>query len=120
MKIKKGENMRHQFAELSKQDKEFHEMVLLEEIDIQTWYAVAYSTILGQETFLTLQLREREENMKTLAAPAIMMVPGLIPYFMRSGKPELARTRAGLLTGLTEEELRYDINDFYGTGTEIE
>ena len=55
MKIKKGEDMKHQFAELSKQDKEFHEMVLLEEVDMQTWYAFANSTILGQETFLTLQ-----------------------------------------------------------------
>ncbi len=55
MKIKKGEDMRYQFAELSKQDKEFHEMVLLEEVDMQSWYAVAYSTILGQETFLALQ-----------------------------------------------------------------
>ena len=55
MKIKKGEDMRHQFAELSKQDKKFHEMVLLEEVDMQRWYAVAYSTILGQETFLPLQ-----------------------------------------------------------------
>ena len=54
MKIKKGEDMRYQFAELSKQDKEFHEMVLLEEVDMQRWYAVAYSTTLG-EVFLPLQ-----------------------------------------------------------------
>ncbi len=54
MKIKKGEDMRYQFAELSKQDKEFHEMVLLEEVDMQTWYAVGYSTTLG-EVFLPLQ-----------------------------------------------------------------
>ncbi len=55
MKIKKGEDMRYQFAELSKQDKEFHEMVLLEEVDMQSWYAVAYSTTLGKELFLSLQ-----------------------------------------------------------------
>ena len=58
--------------------------------------------------------------MRTLAATAIMIVLGLIPYFMRSGKPELARARAGLPTGLAEEELRYDIYDFYATETEIE
>ena len=46
-KIKKGEDMTYQFAELSKQDKELHEMVLLDEVDMQTWYAVAYTTILG-------------------------------------------------------------------------
>ena len=58
--------------------------------------------------------------MRTLAATGIMIILGLIPYFMRNGKPELARARAGLPTGLSEEELRYDINDFYGTETEIE
>ncbi len=55
MKIKKGEDMRYQFAELSKQDKEFHEMVLLEEVDMQSWYAVAYITTFGEEVFLPLQ-----------------------------------------------------------------
>ncbi len=58
--------------------------------------------------------------MRTFVATGILIILGLIPYFMRSGKPELARARAGLPTGLTEKELRYDINDFYGTGTEIE
>jgi hypothetical protein len=47
--------MRYQFAELSKQDREFNEMVLLEEIEMQTWYAVAYSTTFGEEVFLPLQ-----------------------------------------------------------------
>ena len=55
MKIKKGEDMRYQLAELSKQDKEFHEMVLMEEVDMQSWYAVAYSTTFGEEVFLPLQ-----------------------------------------------------------------
>jgi len=58
--------------------------------------------------------------MRTLAATAKMMVLGLVPYFMRSGKPELARASTGLPTGLSEEDLRYDINDLYGTETEIE
>ena len=55
MQIKKGEDMRYQFAELSKQDKEFHEMVLFEELDMQSWYALAYSTTFGEEVFLPLQ-----------------------------------------------------------------
>ena len=55
MKITKGEDMRYQFAELPKKEKEFHEMVLLEEVDMQSWYAVAYSTTFGEEVFLPLQ-----------------------------------------------------------------
>ena len=58
--------------------------------------------------------------MRTLAATGIMIMLGLIPYFMRSGKPELAGAGAGLPTSLSEEELRYDINDFYEAENEIE
>ncbi len=54
--------------------------------------------------------------MRTLAATAIMMVLGLIPYFMRNRKLNPIEVRPDL----HKEELRYDINDLYGTGTEIE
>jgi len=43
------------FADLSRYEREFLEMILLEEMEIQTWYAVAYSSIIGEEIFLTLQ-----------------------------------------------------------------
>lgn len=45
----------YRFGNLSKDEKEFHEMILLEEIEIQSWYAVTYSTIFGEEILLTVQ-----------------------------------------------------------------
>jgi hypothetical protein len=52
-----GGNMKkkYQFADLSKDEKEYLEMILLEEIDIQSWYAITYSTIFGEEQILTVQ-----------------------------------------------------------------
>jgi hypothetical protein len=47
--------MNYQFGELSREEKEYHEMILLEEIDLQSWYAIAYSSIFGEEVFLTIQ-----------------------------------------------------------------
>ncbi|MEW6512191.1 MAG: hypothetical protein AB1428_14665 [Bacteroidota bacterium] len=47
--------IQYRFARLSKDQREFLEMVLLEEMDLQRWYAVTYSTILGREVFLYLQ-----------------------------------------------------------------
>lgn len=47
--------MNYHFGELSSEEKEYHEMILLEEIDLQSWYAIAYSSILGEEIFLTIQ-----------------------------------------------------------------
>jgi len=43
------------FASLSRREKELLEMILLEEMEIQTWYTVTYSCIIGGELFLTLQ-----------------------------------------------------------------
>jgi hypothetical protein len=43
------------FADLSRHERELLEMILLEEMEIQSWYAVAYSCIMGEEIFLTLQ-----------------------------------------------------------------
>ena len=45
----------YHFAELSKGEREYLEMVLLEEIDIQSWYSITYSSIFGEELFLTVQ-----------------------------------------------------------------
>jgi hypothetical protein len=45
----------YSFPRLSQGEREYLEMVLLEEIDVQTWYSVAYSRALGGEFFLMLQ-----------------------------------------------------------------
>ena len=47
--------MQYRFAELSKEEKEYHEMILLEEIDVQAWYAITYSKIFNEEVFITVQ-----------------------------------------------------------------
>lgn len=43
------------FADLTRRERELLEMVLLEEMEIQTWFAVTYSCIIGGEVLLTLQ-----------------------------------------------------------------
>jgi len=43
------------FAALSRRERELLEMILLEELDVQAWFAVTYSVLLGEEVFLTLQ-----------------------------------------------------------------
>jgi hypothetical protein len=47
--------IQYRFARLSKDERELHEMVLLEEIDMQSWFSVSYSCIFGREVFLHLQ-----------------------------------------------------------------
>ena len=47
--------VRYQFDELPKKEKEYHEMVLLEEIDLQAWYAIVYSQIFEEEIFVPVQ-----------------------------------------------------------------
>ncbi len=46
---------RRRFARLSNSEMEFLEMVLLEEMERQVWYAVSYSDLFGVEIFLPLQ-----------------------------------------------------------------
>lgn len=46
---------RYHFSELSKDEREYLEMILMEEIDIQAWYAITYSSIFAEEVFLTTQ-----------------------------------------------------------------
>jgi hypothetical protein len=45
----------YSFPRLSQVEREYLEMVLLEEIDMQVWYSVTYSRSLGAEIFLMLQ-----------------------------------------------------------------
>lgn len=45
----------YRFVELSKGEREYHEMILMEEIEVQAWYAITYSSIFGEEVFLTIQ-----------------------------------------------------------------
>ena len=47
--------MQYRFAELSKDERELHEMILMEEIDVQAWYAITFSSIFAEEVFLTVQ-----------------------------------------------------------------
>jgi hypothetical protein len=45
----------YSFPRLSQGEREYLEMVLLEEMDMQNWFAVSYSRVLGGELFLILQ-----------------------------------------------------------------
>lgn len=45
----------YRFRELSPKAREFHEMILMEEIDVQAWYAVMYSVIVSEEVFMCAQ-----------------------------------------------------------------
>jgi uncharacterized membrane-anchored protein YitT (DUF2179 family) len=45
----------YRFVELSKGEREYHEMILMEEMDVQAWYAISYSSIFADEIFITVQ-----------------------------------------------------------------
>lgn len=45
----------YRFTQLSKGEREFLEMILMEEIDVQAWYAITYSSILDDEIFMCVQ-----------------------------------------------------------------
>jgi hypothetical protein len=45
----------YSFPRLSQGEREYLEMVLLEEIEMQSWFAVTYMRSLGGEIFLMLQ-----------------------------------------------------------------
>jgi hypothetical protein len=40
---------------LSREQREVLEQILLEELEVQIWYALGWSTVLGGEVFLNLQ-----------------------------------------------------------------
>lgn len=46
---------KYHFTELSKSEREYLEMVLLEEMDIQAWYCITYSKLFDEELILTVQ-----------------------------------------------------------------
>ena len=46
--------IQYRFARLSRDERELLEMVLLEEMDMQRWFTVAYSTGMGRELLLSL------------------------------------------------------------------
>ena len=46
---------RYQFTELSKSEREYLEMILLEEMDIQAWYCITYCKLFDEELILTVQ-----------------------------------------------------------------
>lgn len=45
----------YSFPRLSQGEREYLEMVLLEEMDMQNWFAVSYCRALGGELFMILQ-----------------------------------------------------------------
>ncbi len=47
--------IRYTFPRLTKEEKDFWEAVLLDEVERQRWFAVASSAVLGGEVILTLQ-----------------------------------------------------------------
>jgi hypothetical protein len=46
---------RRRFPYLSQKEREFHEVVLMEEINLQSWYTIVYSAIFNEEIILTTQ-----------------------------------------------------------------
>jgi hypothetical protein len=47
--------IRYKFPNLTREEKDFWEAILLEEIDMQQWFAVSSCRILGGELLLILQ-----------------------------------------------------------------
>ena len=45
----------YRFVALSKLEREYHELVLIEEVDIQAWYAITYCSIFGEEILVIVQ-----------------------------------------------------------------
>jgi len=53
--VEEAMRIRYILPRLSKEEKDFWEAVLLEEIDLQRWFAVASSRVLAGEVLLLLQ-----------------------------------------------------------------
>lgn len=45
----------YRFTQLSKDEREFMKMVLMEELELQVWVAFTYSVILSEEVFMSIQ-----------------------------------------------------------------
>lgn len=46
---------KYRFVELSRAEKEYHEMILLEEMDAQCWYVVSCSSLFNEELIVPIQ-----------------------------------------------------------------
>jgi len=54
--IVKSKNMiKYRYTNLSKFEREFHEMILIEEIDMQSWYTITHSNVINEEIFMCIQ-----------------------------------------------------------------
>jgi hypothetical protein len=47
--------IRYTFKRLSREEKDLFEAVLLEEMDVQAWFSVAFCRMAGGEIFVVLQ-----------------------------------------------------------------
>jgi len=47
--------IRYTFPDLSEEDRELHQVVLVEEIQLQAWYAILCSSLLHEEIILPVQ-----------------------------------------------------------------
>jgi hypothetical protein len=45
----------YRFGQLSKGERELLETILMEEVEVQAWYAVTYSVIMSEEVFICVQ-----------------------------------------------------------------
>ena len=43
------------FTPLSQDEEQFHAMVLLDEVDVQAWFAIRFSILMDDEIFVALQ-----------------------------------------------------------------
>ena len=46
---------RYQLRTLSQRDQEFHQAVLMDELEMQTWFTISFSALMDTEVFLSLQ-----------------------------------------------------------------
>jgi len=46
---------RYTFAHFSRWEREIMESILMEQIELQTWFSTAWSELMGVETIITLQ-----------------------------------------------------------------
>jgi hypothetical protein len=54
-RVRENMRKRYSFTHLSRSEREFLESVLAEEVEIQSWYAVSWSRLMGTETIVSLQ-----------------------------------------------------------------
>ena len=102
--------MKYRFVQLSKNEQELLEMILMDEIDLQAWYTVTYSGIFGEEILLAIQQR-LEDGLKAITVTAFMALVVAIPFFM-ARRTQVSPIRHYEAGSHHDEELRYDIDDF--------